>query len=128
MKNTIIALEISPHAVPKVIEIKNDLKSLQTAVAGNIEVAYPFIDDIALIMNDEGKFNGMPLNRALYTPDGELYDIVAGKFLVVGLTEENFCSLSDSQIKTYQELFHTPELFAWVNQKIVVIPDMYSCN
>ena len=44
-------------------------------------------------MNEEGKMNGSELNRALRDSDkGNLYDIIAGDFLVVGLGEEDFCS------------------------------------
>ena len=34
--------------------------------------------------------NGLPLNRALRDDNGEIYDIVAGTFLVTGLTDDSF--------------------------------------
>ncbi len=37
---------------------------------------------------------GLPLNRALRDEDGQMYDAVAGTFLVVGLGEEDFASLT----------------------------------
>ena len=37
---------------------------------------------------------GLPLNRALRDEDGQMYDAVAGDFLVVGLGEEDFASLT----------------------------------
>lgn len=124
MKNTITVLKIAPHKAPEEIEIINSLEALQAAVSGNIEVAYPFCDNVGLVMNEEGKISSLPLNRALHTEDGEMYDIVAGTFLVVGLGEEDFCSLSDQQLRTYKEMFHTPEVFAWINRQIVVIPEI----
>ena len=42
--------------------------------------------------------NGLPLNRAIYTEDGDMQDIYAGDFLVVGLTEDDFGSLTSEQI------------------------------
>ena len=33
-------------------------------------------------MNEEGKLDGLPLNRALRDDNGEIYDVVAGSFLV----------------------------------------------
>jgi hypothetical protein len=73
--------------------IPSGLSSLQNEVGGMIQVVYPFEDPVGLICNDEGKINGMELNRALRTEEGEIYDIVAGTFLVAGLTEDNFGSL-----------------------------------
>ena len=46
------------------------------------------------ICNDDGKLMGLPLNRALRDENGEMYDAVAGDFLVVGLGEEDFASLT----------------------------------
>ena len=95
----ITVLVVEPEKVPYVKEIDPGLKSLQSEVDGWIEAVYPFEDPVAIICNEEGKMNGMPPNRALYDEDGQVYDIVAGQFLVVGLTEDNFGSLTDEQIK-----------------------------
>ena len=63
-------------------------------MGGYIEAVYPFEDPVAVIVNEEGKLEGLQLNRGIYDPDGRLYDIVSGTMLVVGLGEENFASLS----------------------------------
>lgn len=123
MKNTITALRIAPHRAPEEVEIINTLKALQDEVKGHIEVIYPFCDSVGLLMNEEGKFNGMALNRSLRSEDGEMFDIIAGTFLVVGLDEEDFCSLSDTQLKTYKTMFAIPEVFAMVNRQIIAIPE-----
>ena len=93
-KNTLTVLEIAPGHYPKQVEIDPDLKALQQAVGGNIGASYPFSDPVAIVYNDEGKLMGLPLNRALRDGSGEAYDVVAGTFLVVGLGEEDFASLS----------------------------------
>ena len=41
---------------------------------------------------------GLPLNRALWDEDGLMYDVIAGTFLVVGLGEEDFVSLSPEPV------------------------------
>ena len=41
------------------------------------------------MLNDEGKLIGLDLNRSLRDEHGEIYDIVAGTFLVVGLGPES---------------------------------------
>ena len=59
--------------------------------------------------------NGLPLNRAIYTEDGDMQDIYAGDFLVVGLTEDDFGSLTSEQMQKFEEKFHQPRCsFVWV--------------
>ena len=54
---------------------------------------------MAIILNESGNINGLPLNRAIYTEDGDMQDIYAGDFLVVGLTEDDFGSLTSEQMQ-----------------------------
>ncbi len=56
------------------------------------------------ICNDDGKLMGLPLNRALRDEDGQMYDAVAGTFLVVGLGEEDFASLTPELAQKYEQL------------------------
>ena len=93
-ENTLSVLKIAPGQHPQQVEIDNDLKALQQAVGGSIGASYPFADDpVAIVYNDDGKLMGLPLNRALRDENGQMYDAVAGTFLVVGLGEEDFASL-----------------------------------
>ncbi len=121
-EDPITVLVVEPEKVPYVKEIDPGLKSLQNEVDGWIEAVYPFEDPVAIICNEEGKMNGMPPNRALYDEDGQVYDIVAGQFLVVGLTEDNFGSLTDEQIKKFSDRFHSPEGFMRIGNQILVFP------
>ena len=98
------ALIVEPLKAPYVKEIGEELEDLQHEVGGYIEAVYPFEDEVAIICNEEGKLNGLELNRAMRGDDGEIYDIIAGKFLVVGLTEEDFGSLTPEQITKYSEM------------------------
>ena len=91
-------------------------------MGGIIEVVYPFEDNVGLIMNEEGKIEGLPLNRALRDDQGELYDIIAGDFLVVGLTEDDFGSLSQEQMDKFEKLFHQPECFMKMGRSIMALP------
>ena len=92
-ENTLSVLKIAPGQHPQQVEIDKDLKALQQAVGGSIGASYPFADPVAIVYNDDGKLMGLPLNRALRDEDGQMYDAVAGTFLVVGLGEEDFTSL-----------------------------------
>ena len=74
------------------------------------------------MLNDEGKLIGLDLNRSLRDEHGEIYDIVAGTFLVVGLGPESFASLPPDMIQKYTEQFKRPELFASINGQIVSVP------
>ena len=84
--------------------------------------AYPFNEPVALVMHDEGKIMGKDLNRALRDGDGEIYDIIAGDFLVVGLGEEDFSSLSPELMKQFEEHFHQPETFVRMGRSIMALP------
>lgn len=119
-KLTVIVVE--PMKEPYVKEIDPGLHALQAEVGGDIAASYPFDDPVGLVLNDEGKLIGLDLNRSLRDEHGEIYDIVAGTFLVVGLGPENFASLSPDMIQKYTEQFKRPELFASINGQIVSVP------
>ena len=121
-KNQITVLLIEPEARPKVVTMETGLKPLQEAVGGYIEAVYPFDDPVALIVNEEGKLDGLPLNRALRHKNGEIYDILAGNILVVGLGEEDFTSLSPKLMDKYKEMFHHPEAFISLGRSIIAVP------
>lgn len=107
-------LLVKPFMYPQAVQIGCELEDLQKAVGGDIEATYPFNEPVALVMHDEGKLVGKELNRALRDDDGDIYDIIAGDFLVVGLGEDDFCSLSPELMKQFEEHFHQPEtLYAW---------------
>lgn len=115
-------LRVEQYKPPFVKEIDPGLESLQHEVGGWIEATYPFEDDVAVICNEEGKINGMELNRALRDDDGEIYDAIAGPFLIVGLGDEDFDSLSDEMIEKYRDIFAQPEVFIRTNSGLLVLP------
>jgi len=114
-------LVVEPMKEPYVKEIDPDLHSLQAEVCGDIGATYPYSDPVALVCNDEGKFIGLDLNRGLRDENGEIYDIVAGTFLVVGLGEEDFASLSPELI---------PEIHGTVQNAGTIYADQwqYRCS
>ena len=119
-KMTVLVVE--PMKEPYVKEIDPGLRSLQAEVGGDIGAAYPFRDPVALVCNDEGKLIGLDLNRGLRDENGELYDIMAGTFLVVGLGEEDFASLSPELAQKYTEHFRQPEQFISLGGQIIAVP------
>lgn len=119
---TMKVLVVEPEKEPYVKEISSGLSSLQKEVGGFIEAVYPFEDPVAIICNEEGKLEGLPLNRALRDEDGHVYDIIAGTFLIAGLSEDNFCSLDDAQIEKFSAMYKNPELFMRFGSLTLVIP------
>ena len=117
-----MVLVVEPMKEPYVKEIDPGLHALQAEVGGDIGAAYPFRDPVALVCNDEGKLIGLDLNRGLRDENGELYDIMAGTFLVVGLGEEDFASLSPELAQKYMEHFRQPEQFINLGGQIIAIP------
>lgn len=105
MDNTIKVLIVEPEKDPRVEEISHTLESLQHIVGGYIEAMYPFEDPVAIICNEEGKLLNLPWNRPLYDEYGRIYDIIAGTFIIAGLTEDDFGSLSNELIEKYAALF-----------------------
>ena len=115
-------LLVQPGMYPQKATIGTELKDFQDAVGGTIAASYPFDDPVAIVYNDEGKLTGLPLNRALRDEDGRMYDAVAGTFLVVGLGEEDFASLSPELAQKYEKQFHQPETFLKLGNRLLVIP------
>ena len=119
---TMSVLMVNAGEYPKMVEINSGLEALQEAVQGNIEVIYPYDDPVGIICNEEGKLNGMQLNRSLCNDRGEIRDILTGPFLVVGLGEEDFRSLTPEEMRKYEAVFHQPEMFVRFGRGIKSIP------
>ena len=62
---------VKPFTNPYTANIKGDLRSMQELVGGYIEEYMPFDDEVAIIVNEEGKLNGLPPNRAIYAEKAE---------------------------------------------------------
>lgn len=117
----ITVLVVEPGKRPYEKEIDPGLESLQREVGGYIEVVYPFEDPVALICNEEGKLDGLPLNRALCDEDGDPYDIIAGTFMVAGAGGDRFGSLEPEHMEKFKEHFAVPERFYKRGGQIVVV-------
>lgn len=74
------------------------------------------------ICNEEGKLDGLPLNRALRDEDGDIYDIVAGNFFLAGIGEDDFIDLPDELVEQFAEQFRQPEVFVNVGGRIIAYP------
>ena len=104
---------VRPLEEPVAAEIEPGLKPMQEIVGGYIQAVYPFEEPVALICNEEGKLLGLPLNRALRTESGEIYDVISGTFLLCGAPpdSDHFTDLTQEQLETYLRRFRLPEFY-----------------
>lgn len=100
--NLIKVLYVEPHRKPFVTEIENSLQGQQSAVKGLMQYLNNH-DGTIIVINDEGKINGMEGNRRI---EG---DVLVGPFFVAGDAREDLCSLTDEQIEKYAKQFEEPE-------------------
>lgn len=113
-------LMVEPGKIPYEAELIDDIKSMQETVGGLIEGFYPYDDPVAIVCNEEGKINGLPLNRAIYGEDGQMIDIIAGNFFVAGIGGDSFTDLPENLMDKYMKMFYSPEKFIRVNGEIIV--------
>lgn len=100
---TMKVVMVEPNKPAYITEIGTDLKSLQEAVGGLIEVIGYLHDPNAIMVgNEEAKLIGMEGNRRF------LEGIVAGPFFICGVSGEDFCSLTEKQCEEYVRLFSQP--------------------
>ena len=95
-------LKISPGEHPQEYTLENTLEAMQTAVGGYIEIV-GLEEDICILLNEEGKLEGLPPNRRLGN------DILVGDFYVCGSSEEgDLTSLPEDAMERYTEMFYEP--------------------
>ena len=104
---------VEPGKYPKLVEIEDTLEAMQETVDGYIEEYMPFDDEVAIVCNEEGKVNGLPLNRAVYGENKEILDVIAGKFFIAyaPIESEKFQSMPKDLARKYLEKFKYPERF-----------------
>lgn len=123
--NKLKCLLVKPDELPQEIEIDNTLEAKQEIVGGYIECVYlPNDDSVVLICNEEGKINGMKLNRDIG------HDIIAGPFLILGDDYENgdFKSLSENQILRYKMRFDKNSVIETENKIAAIKMNGYRSN
>ena len=98
-------LVVEPEQAPYERQIST-LKEMQSIVGGHIEAVQPFPEPVALVVNEDGKNLGLPLNRAIMDESGLVpVDMISGTFFVAGVGEEDFISLTDEQVQRYTDLY-----------------------
>ena len=108
-----------PDEVAEVVELEDDLESMQALVGGYIQEYMPFTggdpryDDVAIICNEEGKMMRLPPNRAIKDEDGRVMDIIAGSFFIcyAPIESERFLSMPEDLEEEFRKRYELPEMF-----------------
>ena len=107
----------------EVVEIDDKLEAMQDVVGGLIQEYMPWEDEVALIVNEEGKVSGLPLNRGIRNQDGRVQDVIAGDFFIcyAPIESERFLSMPQDLEKKYLEMFDLPEMFMLGDGEIMAV-------
>ena len=99
--------------------IENKLEKMQEKVQGYIEF-FDLDEKTTIVCNDEGKINGLPLNRAIRDEDGKIQEVIAGDFFIAGFDYKSgkMKSLDENQIKDLLEKFNFPEEILLINGEV----------
>ena len=111
-----------PGRKARVAEIGTELEDLQRAVGGMIEAYYPFEEQVCIVCNDEGKFNGMSPCRAIFDDERKIQDIIFGPFFICDCSTPEFGSLNAEQLDRYRKMFDNPERYFRIDGEIKAIP------
>lgn len=109
---------VEPFKKGYVKDIEGGLESLQKEVGGYIEAVYPFEDMVALVCDEEAKLKGSQPNRALRLDNGRVYDIVCGKFLILGLGEDDFTDVPEELMQKYLDMYEPHDEFIKLGRKV----------
>lgn len=89
----------NPGQAPVLKDIPNTLEALQQAVGGCIEMFASMIDHVCMVVNDEGKLQGLTPNFRYYG------DCIVGACIFAAVQGEDLTNLSDGQIDAIMEAF-----------------------
>lgn len=122
-EDKIRVLMVEPGKRPYVTEIGTSLEDIYVALDCEIfETLYPVSDMIVIVCDEEGKLNGSVPNRAVYDDEGDMVDIVFGKFFICDCSGERFASLPDDMLEKYNKEFLRPEYFVRVTGNLYPVP------
>ena len=124
MNDMMTVLYIQVGKKPQVLQIRHTLSEMQRLVGGIISTFSPFDDGSVMIVNDNGKNEGLEFNRTVRDKNGKVIDIIAGDFFICYAPPDNseLSSLPDELIQKYTEVFKTPQAFIDIGGKMLVVP------
>ena len=119
-KEKLRVILLKPNEAAEIVEIEDDLESMQELVGGLIEPYDPFYsetdpryENVILVCNEEGKLRQLPPSRAIVDEDGHVMDVIAGPFFLcyAPIESERFESMPPELEEKYLKMFENPERF-----------------
>ena len=104
MSDVIRILVTEPGKPPVARFVRNNMDVMNEIVGGNIREVDPFSVPAALLYNGKGDEQGLPRNFPLKNGNGEPYELIRGTFLMAGVRDGHYDSLTDTQIYILREL------------------------
>lgn len=119
-----------PGEAAEIVEIEDDLESMQELVGGLIEPYDPFYsetdpryENVILVCNEEGKLRQLPPSRAIVDEDGHVMDVIAGPFFLcyAPIESERFLSMPPDLEEEFRKKYELPERIYRTDQGFDVI-------
>ena len=114
----------------EIVEIDDDLESMQALVGGLIEPYDPFYsendpryENVILVCNEEGKLRQLPPSRTIVDEDGCVMDVIAGPFFLcyAPVESERFLSMPPDLEEEFRKKYELPERIYKTEQGYEVI-------
>ena len=120
-----IALRLLDEYDHQSLTLKHSAKSVKTLDYAEAKEFISYMrfnkdSDVFGLEKEEGKLNGLPLNRAI-TSDGKIIDVIAGKAFICDCSEDELQSLSPEMMDKYLDMFRDSEQFLIYNGEIICI-------
>ena len=98
-------LVVTPGKPPQVRDICGGFPAIREIVGGETEELCPFADAASIVRNQRGDELRLPVNCLLKNGSGQPVDVIHGTFVVVGICDGGYASLTDAQILRYLDEF-----------------------
>lgn len=121
-RNKILVVEPSKEPYTKTV---HDIEQALIETVGEELDYFTLKNNIDLVYNAEGKINNLPFNRVIED------DVICGTFAIVGLFQDDWCSLTSKQIRFYKKLFqirHDEGLIQFLNQELKYSSNLLKCR
>ena len=105
------ALLAEPMHEPQVIEIEDTLFAFQELLGNRLDLIEDFAEPIAVIFRERADSPGIGNIFFFCDTKGNTRYMISGKVLVVGVSGEYPCSLTDDQIKRFDRVFRSTVLY-----------------
>ena len=104
MKQGLRVMVVEPDKEPYEKLLRDSLEAMYEVVGKPIETTRDkLLPGMLLVVNEEGKINGLPINRCTGT------DIICGTFFVCSNGGDDFKSLTDDQVEEVKLVYGLPK-------------------